>query len=233
MTAAAGTPTTRLSSEELGYLLQLAPGDHELAAERLRLPADDAAGRAALAARGGVRIEHGTIRPTLENAAAALVLAAATSWVEIGVAGAGRADVLHVVAGAGAVLVVNRRALGVWEFTGLRPGVPIGAGVLRMLAALVDAPTSGLVVVNRVLGSGDAGDSGGGAGPAAVIGVRAGEHWRLARRDDVLPAGAVAAQSRTTEPGPGWTAMGAGGPADLLSWVALVVGAGEPNRAPR
>jgi hypothetical protein len=119
MTAAAGTPTTRLSSEELAYLLQMAPGDHELAAERLRLPADDAAGRAALAARGGVRIEHGTIRPTLENAAAALVLAAATSWVEIGVAGAGRADVLHVVAGAGAVLVVNRRALGVWEFTGL------------------------------------------------------------------------------------------------------------------
>lgn len=226
MTAAAGTPTTRLSSEELGYLLQLAPGDHELAAERLRLPADDAAGRAALAARGGVRIEHGTIRPTLENAAAALVLAAATSWVEIGVAGAGRADVLHVVAGAGAVLVVNRRALGVWEFTGLRPGVPIGAGVLRMLAALLDAPSSGLVVVNRV-------DRGGGAGPAAVIGVRAGEHWRLARRDDVLPAGAVAALSRSTEPGPGWTAMGAGGPADLLSWVALVVGAGEPNRAPR
>lgn len=121
---------------------------------------------------------------------------------------------------------MNRRALGVWEFTGLRPGVPIDAGVLRMLAALLDAPSSGLVVVNRV-------DRGGGAGPAAVIGVRAGEHWRLARRDDVLPAGAVAALSRSTEPGPGWTAMGAGGPADLLSWVALVVGAGEPNRAPR
>jgi hypothetical protein len=230
MTAApvSAVPTTRLSPAELGYLLHLAPGTHALARERLHLPAEPdrdtlRAGRSALAARGGVTVDRGTVRPAPENAAAAAILAAATRWVEIGVSSGGRADVLHLVEGAGVVVIVNRRAMDVLEFVGLRPGVLIGPGVMRVLTPLVAAPSLGLVVVNAV---------GFDESPGAVIGVRTGDEWRLARRDDSLPAGAVAAVSRTTEPGPGWSAVGTGGAADLLSWVALAVGAGAAWAGP-
>lgn len=221
---------TALSLPEIAYLLHLIPAtERSLARERLQLvaePDDDVlrSGLSALAARGGVSIARGMIRPAPENAVVAAILGTADRWVEIGIAAGGRSDVVHVVAGSDAVLVAGRRPLGVIEFAGVRPGVGIADCVMQVVTSLAaGSPTR--LLVNGV---------GFGAGPTAVVGLRRGEAWRLAQwpGDAPLTAAAVAALAAGGAPEPGWAAIGDGGPADLLSWVALAVGATAPAGGP-
>lgn len=222
--------TTALSLPEVAYLLHLIPTtERSLARERLQLVAEPdndvlRSGLSALAARGGVSIARGMIRPTPENAVVAAILGTADHWVEIGIAAVGHSDVVHVVAGSDAVLVANRRPLGVLEFAGVRSGVSIAECVMQIVTPLAaGSPTR--LLVNGV---------GFGASVNAVVGLRRGEAWRLAQwqGDAPLTAAAVAALAFGGSPDPGWAAIGEGGTADLLSWVALTVGAVAPAGDP-
>jgi hypothetical protein len=228
-TSQAGS-TTSLSLPELAYLLHLIPTTgRSLARERLQLvaePDDDVlrSGLSALAARGGVSIARGAIRPTPENAVVAAVLGTANRWVEIGIAAGGNANVVHVVAGSDAVLVANRRPLGVIEFAGVRPGVTIAQCVMEIVAPLADGSPNRLLV-NGV---------GFGASVNAVVGLHRSETWRLAQWQGTtaLTPAAVSELASGGSPEPGWAAIGEGGTADLLAWVALTVGAEAPGGDP-
>lgn len=230
-TIAQPVPTVALSLAELVYLLHLAPADGQaLTRERLQLVAEPdqdvlRSGLSALAARAGVGITRGSIRPTPENAVVAAVLATAQRWVEIGVAGGGRSEVVHVVEGSGAVLIVNRRPLGVLEFAGLRPGVAIAAAVLQILTPLSAVDATGRVVVNAV---------GFGGPTAAIHGVRRGAGWTLARWSGAEPLvpDDVRRAADGANPTTGWANLGHGSAADLLSWAAITVGGGAPAGGP-
>lgn len=219
--------TAGLSLPEIAYLLHLAPKDGQtLARDRLQLvaePDDDVlrSGLSALAARNGVRIEGGVIRPAPENAAIAAVLATADHWVEVGMSAGGRSEVIHVVAGSGAVVVINRRPLGVLEFAGVRPDVPIEECVMQIVSLLVADDSLGRIVINSV---------GFGASICAIAGVRRGTSWRLIRwqGDGPMTAGVVTTLAFGGAPAPGWSAIGDGDRSDLLSWSALTVGAASP-----